>query len=31
VVRGFVGVDTFNPVTDAGDELINIPYTYRVG
>ena len=31
VVRGFIGVDTFNLVTDAGDELINIPYSYKVG
>jgi hypothetical protein len=31
VVSGFVGVDTFNLATDAGDELINIPYTYKVG
>jgi subtilisin family serine protease len=31
VVRGFVGVDTFNGATAAGDELVNIPYTYTVG
>jgi subtilisin family serine protease len=31
VVRGFIGVDTFNLATDAGDELVNIPYTYKVG
>jgi subtilisin family serine protease len=31
VVRGFIGVDTLNPATAAGDELVNIPYTYRVG
>ncbi len=31
VVRGFIGVDTFNFGTDAGDELINIPYSYTVG
>jgi hypothetical protein len=31
VVRGFIGVDSFNLITDAGDELINIPYTYKVG
>jgi subtilisin family serine protease len=31
VVHGFLGVDTFNLVTDAGDELVNIPYTYKVG
>ncbi len=31
VVHGFVGVDTFNFGTDAGDELVNIPYSYKVG
>jgi hypothetical protein len=31
VVRGFVGVDTFNSFTVVGDELVNIPYTYTVG
>jgi subtilisin family serine protease len=31
VVRGFIGVDTLNLATGAGDELVNIPYTYRVG
>ena len=31
VVHGFIGVDTFSLVTFAGDELINIPYTYKVG
>ena len=31
VVRGFVAVDTFSLVTFSGDELINIPYAYRVG
>jgi subtilisin family serine protease len=31
VVRGFVGVDTLNLATAAGDELVNIPYTYTVG
>jgi hypothetical protein len=31
VVHGFLGVDTFNLITDAGDEMINIPYTYKVG
>ena len=31
VVRGFIGLDSFNLVTDAGDELINIPYPYKVG
>jgi subtilisin family serine protease len=31
VVRGFIGVDTFNSFTVAGDQLVNIPYTYTVG
>jgi subtilisin family serine protease len=31
VVRGFIGVDTLNLATASGDELINIPYTYKVG
>ena len=31
VVRGFIGVDTFNQATSSGDELINIPYSYTVG
>jgi hypothetical protein len=31
VVRGFIGVDTFNSFTLAGDQLANIPYTYTVG
>ena len=31
VIRGFIGVDTFNLGTDAGDELVNIPYSYKVG
>jgi hypothetical protein len=31
VVRGFVAVDTFNLATFSGDELVQIPYTYRVG
>ena len=30
IVRGFLGVDTFNQETDAGDELIDIPYTYKI-
>ncbi len=30
VVQGFLGVDTFNLITLTGDELINIPYTYKV-
>jgi hypothetical protein len=31
VVRGFVAVDTFNLVTFSGDEVVDIPYTYRIG
>jgi hypothetical protein len=31
VVRGFIGVDTLNLATASGDELVNIPYTYKVG
>ena len=31
VVHGFMGVDTFNGFTGSGDELINIPYSYKVG
>jgi hypothetical protein len=31
VVSGFIAVDTFNKATSSGDEIINIPYTYRVG
>jgi len=31
VVRGFIGVDTFNSYTVSGDELTNIPYSYTVG
>jgi hypothetical protein len=31
VVRGFIGVDTFNGATAAGDEIVNIPYSYTVG
>jgi hypothetical protein len=31
VVRGFIGVDTLNSYTVAGDELVNIPYGYTVG
>jgi hypothetical protein len=32
VVRGFVDIDTFNldAFTNAGDEVITLPYTYRV-
>jgi hypothetical protein len=31
VVRGFIGVDTFNSYTVAEDELVNVPYTDTVG
>jgi subtilisin family serine protease len=31
VIHGFIGVDTLNLATAAGDELINIPYSYKVG
>jgi hypothetical protein len=31
VVHGFIGVDTFNLFSASGDELINIPYSYKVG
>jgi hypothetical protein len=31
VVHGFIGVDTLNLATASGDELINIPYIYKVG
>ena len=31
VVHGFIAMDTFNQATSRGDELINIPYTYKVG
>jgi hypothetical protein len=31
VVHGFIGVDTLNLATASGDELINIPYSYKVG
>jgi subtilisin family serine protease len=31
VVRGFIAIDTFNLITDAGDELTSIPYSYKVG
>lgn len=31
VVRGFIGVDTYNQATSSGDELVNIPYSYTVG
>lgn len=31
VVKGFIGVDTLNLATVSGDELMNIPYSYKVG
>jgi hypothetical protein len=31
VIHGSIGVDTLNLVTDSGDQLINIPYSYKVG
>jgi hypothetical protein len=31
VIHGFIGVDTVNLATVSGDELVNIPYTYKVG
>jgi len=31
VIHGFIGVDTLNLATVSGDELVNIPYTYKVG
>jgi len=31
VVHGFIAVDTLNLATVAGDELVNLPYTYTVG
>jgi hypothetical protein len=30
IVRGFLGVDTFDPDTASGDEVTTIPYTYKV-
>jgi hypothetical protein len=30
VVRGFIDVDTFNPLTASGDEVSTLPYSYRV-
>jgi hypothetical protein len=31
VVRGFVELETFNTFTFSADEVVRIPYTYRVG
>jgi hypothetical protein len=30
IVRGFIGLDTFNTVTASGDEVTTIPYEYRI-
>jgi hypothetical protein len=30
VVHGFIGVDTLNLATASGDELVNIPYSYKI-
>jgi hypothetical protein len=31
VVSGFLAVDTWNPNTISSDQLVNIPYSYKVG
>lgn len=31
LVRGFAELETFNPATASGDEIVVIPYTYKVG
>jgi Subtilase family len=31
VVRGSLEVSTFNPVTASGDQVMSVPYAYRVG
>jgi hypothetical protein len=31
VVRGHLYIDTWNFFTDSGDEVIDLPYTYKVG
>jgi hypothetical protein len=31
VVRGFIGVDTFNLASFGGDELVNIPCSCKAG
>jgi hypothetical protein len=31
VVSGFLGIDTFNVNTFSGDEVVNLPYSYKVG
>ena len=31
VVHGYIAVDTFDVATFSGDELVKIPYTYKVG
>jgi hypothetical protein len=30
LVRGFLAVETWNPVTVSSDQLANLPYSYRV-
>jgi len=30
VVHGFVDIETFNPFTASGDEVVAVPYTYKV-
>ena len=30
VVQGFLGLDTFNLFTDSGDEIVQIPYQYKL-
>jgi hypothetical protein len=31
VVRGTLELDTFDPLTSMGDEVVSIPYAYTVG
>jgi hypothetical protein len=31
VVRGTLEISTFNPFTASGDQVVSVPYTYRVG
>jgi subtilisin family serine protease len=31
VIHGFIGVDTLNLATASGDQLVEIPYSYKVG
>jgi hypothetical protein len=30
VVSGFVYIDTFHPVVATGDEVVRLPYSYKV-